>query len=96
MERSASLPVPLAAIGSVLATAATLLLYIQAHHAGHPGGYAPVMLGAIAVGLLVAGCSYFGKLQAARSGFAAILLGVLASVAFFGILFVTLIWGFGS
>ena len=96
MERSASWPVLLAAIGSILATVATLLQYIQAHRAGQSGGYLPMVFGALAVGLLVAGCGYFAKPQAARSGLAAALLGVLASTIFIGVLFVTLIWGFGS
>ena len=96
MERPASWPVPLAAIGSILATVATLLQYIQTHRAGQPGGYLPMVFGALAVGLLVAGCYYFAKPQAARSGFSAVILGALASLAFFGTLLVTLIWGFGS
>ena len=96
MERSASWPVSLAAIGSTLATVATLLQYIQAHRAGQPSGYLPILFGALAVGLLVTGCSYFAKPRAARSGLAAALLGVLASTIFIGVLFVTLIWGFGS
>ena len=96
MERSVSWPVPVVAIGSVLATVATLFQYIQAHHVGQPGGYLPIVFGAIAVGLLVAGCGYFAKPQTARSGFAAVLLGVIASMAFFGVLLATLIWSFGS
>ena len=96
MERSASWPLPLAAIGSVLATAATLFQYIQAHRAGESGGYLPIVFGAFAVGLLVAGCSYFAKPEAARSILTSGLLGALASGAFIATLFATLIWAFGS
>lgn len=96
MEKSASWLVLVASIGSILATSATLLQYIQAHREAQPGGYLPIILGAVFVGLLVAGCNYFAKLQNQRSGFTAVLLGVLASIVFIGILFVTLIWSFGS
>jgi hypothetical protein len=96
MERSAPWLVLLTAIGSILATATTLLQYIQAHRIGQPGGYLPMIFGALAIGLLVAVCGYFAKPQAVRSGSAAVLQGVLASMASLSILFVTLIWGFGS
>ena len=96
MERSASWPIPLAVIGSVLATAVTLFQYIQAHRAGQAGGYLPIVIGALVVGLLVAGCGYFAKQEAARSALASGLLGALASAAFIAILFVTLIGAFGS
>ena len=96
MERSKTWPVPFADIGSILATVATLLRYIQSNQTGQPGGYLPMVFGALAVGVLVIGCSYYAKPQSARSGSTAVLLGALASVAFVGSLFATVIWGFGS
>ncbi len=53
-------------------------------------------LGTITVGVLVAGCSYFAKPEVARSAPTSGLQGTLASLAFVAIVFVTLIWGFGT
>lgn len=75
MEKSTSWPVPLVAIGSILATAATLLQYIHAHRVGHSGGYLPIVFGALTVGLIVAGCGYFAKPKAVRSALTSIFLG---------------------
>ena len=96
MEKSSAWLFALAVTGSVFATAATLLQYVQANRAGQPGGYLPILSGALIVGLLVALIGYFATLKGARSALTASLLGVFASVAFTAILVVTLIWGFGS
>lgn len=96
MERPASWPVLLTAIGSFLITTATLVQYIQAHRAGQSGGYLPIVFGAFAFGLLVAGCDYFPKPKAARSAHTSSLLGMLASGAFFAVVLGALIWTFGS
>ena len=96
MGKSASWLIVIAAIGSVVAAVATLLHYIQSHHAGQPGGYLALTLGAITVGVLVAGCSYFANPETARSVPTSGLQGGLALLAFLVIVFVTLIWGFGT
>jgi len=96
MEKSASWLIAIAAIGSVLAAAATLLHYIQSHRVGQPGGYLALALGTITVGVLVAGCSHFAKPEATRSAPTSGLQGAFASLAFVAIVFVTLIWGFGT
>jgi hypothetical protein len=71
-------------------------LHIQAHRVGEPGGYIPIILGALSVGLLVSGCTYFAAPQHVRSGVASTLPGVLASVTFAGVLSAVLILAFGS
>lgn len=96
MERPGSWPVPLTAIGSVLITTATLVQYIQTHRAGQSGGYLPIVFGAFAFGLLVAGCDYFAKPKAARSAHTSSVIGTLASAAFFAVVLAALIWSFGS
>jgi hypothetical protein len=96
MERSASWPISVAAIGSILVTVATLLVHIQAHRAGQSGGYLPIILGAISVGLLVSGCDYFARPPVVRTRFASVLTGALASLTFTGVLLTALILGFGS
>lgn len=88
--------VPLAAIGSILVTAATFLQYAHAHRADQPGGYLPIFLGALAIGLLATLCSYFVASKPARSAFTAFVSGVSAAVVFAVVLVVTLIWSFGS
>jgi hypothetical protein len=74
--------VPLSAIGSIIVTAATFLHYANAHRQTKPGGYFAMVLGALAVGLLAALGSYFNRPRPMRSGVAATLSGVFASIVF--------------
>lgn len=96
MQRAGYWLVPITAIGSVIVTIATLMVYIQAHRAGQPGGYLPMLLGAFSVGLLVTGCNYFIAPRVVRSGLVSISLGSFASLIFLGVLVAALISSFGS
>ena len=96
MERTLQWPVPLAAIGTIIVTAATFWRYALDHHEGLPGGYLPIAIGTLLVGLLVALCSYFARPTPLRRAFPAIASGVVASIAFMIVLLATLIASFGS
>ena len=96
MARSSSSLVVVAAIGSVLACAATLFQYISSHRLGQPGGYFPLALGATSIWLLVGSCGYFARAATKRSLLAAILQGLLAALAFLAISIFTLVRAFGS
>ena len=96
MGRSSQWSIPLAVIGSILIASATFLQYAKAHRAGQPGGYFPIILGALVVGLLATLCSYFSQLKLTRSASVAVLSGATASIAFFAVLLATLISCFGS
>ena len=93
MERTSRWSVLLAVTGSILVTAVTFWHYAQAHREGHPGGYLPLAIGGLLVGLLAAACSYFNGL---RHTFTAIASGVVAAITFMAVLLATLISCFGS
>jgi len=71
----------------------TFLNYAQAHREGRPGGFAPIIIGSLLVGLLVSTCSYFNR---SRNTFAAAVSGIISAIAFFSVLLATLISCFGS
>jgi hypothetical protein len=96
MQKSSYLFFSFAVIGTVGITAITILQYIQAHHENQPGGYLPLFIGAVLVGLLAAICSYFASSASGRSALLALLIGLISSLAFSGILICTLVLGFGS
>ena len=96
MDRAARWPILIATIGIGLAAVAIFFEYLQANQAGHPGGYAPLLLGTLVVGLLVSVCHYLAAPRPTRSIIRALMVGVTFSVVFMGVFTATLIWRFGS
>ena len=84
------------ALGSSFAIAATLLHYAQAHRIGVSGGYLAIGIGALSVGVLAGGGTYFATTLGQRNILAAIAAGALVSLAAAGLLMVALVWAFGS
>jgi|APMI01.1.fsa_nt_gi drug/metabolite transporter (DMT)-like permease len=93
MERTSQWSEPLAVVGSIFITSVTFWQYAQAHRAAHPGGYLPLAIGALLIGLLVAACNYF---NGSRRAYSAIASGVVSAVVFIAVLLATLILCFGS
>jgi hypothetical protein len=87
---------PISALGGGIAVAATLLHYIQAHGLGVPGGYLPLALGAISVGLLAGVGGYYSASPHRRIISSAVAAAIVVSFATAGLLVVTLVWAFGS
>jgi len=85
-----------AIVGTVSVTAITLLQYISTHREHRPGGYFPIFLGALLVGLITLFSSYFASSTSDRSVSQAVIAGLLSAIAFFGILTVVLILAFGT
>ena len=96
MKQLTWLAVPIAALGSGLAVAATLLYYAQAHRLGVPGGYLPMGLGAVCVGLLSGIGGFLVASPRWRSIPVAAGVVLVTTLAASGLLLVTLIWAFGS
>jgi hypothetical protein len=96
MKQLTWLAVPIASLGSRLAVAATLLYYAQVHRLGVPGGYLPIGLGAVCVGLLAGIGGFLAASPRWRSIPVAAGVVVVTTLAASGLLLVTLIWAFGS
>jgi hypothetical protein len=96
MRQLSWLAVPVAALGSSLAVAATCLHYALAHRHGISGGYLPLALGAVCVGLLAGTGGFLVAPPQWRTIPIAVVIALVASLAAFGLLLVTLIWAFGS
>ena len=96
MKQLSWVAVPVVALGSALAVASTLLHHTQAHRLGVPGGYLPLGLGAVCVGLVASVGCFLVAPQERRSVPAAILVALVVAFATSGLLLATLIWAFGS
>jgi hypothetical protein len=96
MEIATTRQIVIAAVGIGLAAVATFLHYLLANQAGHPGGYAALVLGSLGAGLLASACSYLAASTPARSVVRALVVGVASAAVFMATLTATLIWSFGS
>ena len=96
MQKAAYWSFSFAIVGAVGVTAITLLQYISIHREHRPGSYFPVFFGALIVGLVAMFSSYFASPTSERSVLQAVIAGLLSAIAFFGILTVVLILGFGT
>ncbi|MBF6025045.1 hypothetical protein [Lysobacter niastensis] len=96
MKQLSWLVVPVAALGSALVVAATLLHYAQAHRQGDPGGYLSIGLGAICVGLLAGVGVFLVASPRWRAISVAFGVALVTSLATCGLLLATLIRAFGS
>ena len=88
--------IPIVAVGSGVAVAATLLHHMQAYRAGVPGGYLVFGLGTLSVGVLAGVGTYFTAPATRRAIQKAAAVTVGVSLATAGVLLATLIWAFGS
>ena len=93
MEKPSQWQIPLAVVGAIIVTSMTFLQYVQAHREGHPGGYLPLAIGALFVGIVVSACTYF---SGRRHVFSAIACGIGTAVLFIGVLLATITWSYGS
>ena len=89
-------PASIAALGSGMAVAVTMLHHVQASRAGVPGGYLPMILCAAVVGLLAGACGYASAPPSSRGALIAILIGLGVSSATWLLLLATLITAIGT
>ncbi len=88
--------ISIATLGSVVAVAATLRYYAQAHRVGEPGGYFALALGALVVGVLAGVATYYSVTSARPTILAAAASGLVVSLATAGVLVAALVSAFGS
>ena len=96
MKQLSWLAVPIAALGSGLAVAATLLHYAQAHRLGVPGGYFPLGPGSVCVGFLAGTGAFLVAPPQWRTIPVAAGVALVTTLAASGLLLITLISAFGS
>lgn len=96
MKQFSWLPTSIAALGSGVAVAITILHYAEAHRAGVHGGYFALWLGALGAGVVAGVTSYLSapKVPRVASKAATVAIGVALATA--GVLAATLISAFGS
>jgi hypothetical protein len=87
-------PICVLAAGGIIA--GTLAHYAGAHRLGLPGGYAALLFGAAAVGVLAASSARSVAPPGLQSRLAVALAGCVAAIAMAGILLTTLVWSYGS
>lgn len=88
--------VPVTVLAGTFCVAVTLLHHIEAHRLGVPGGYLPIALGSVGVGLCAGAGSFIASDPESRSIPQAVGIASGVSLVTAGILCVILVRGFGT
>jgi hypothetical protein len=88
--------VPVAVLAGNFCVAATLLHHIEAHRLGVPGGYLPIALGSVGVGLCAGAGSFITSVPEWRSIPLAVAIASGVSLMTAGLLLVILVRAFGT
>jgi len=96
MRQIARWIVPVAVLASALCVAATLLYHIEANRLGVPGGYLPIALGSVGVGLCAGVGSFISSAPDLRSIPLTVAVASGVSLLTAGLLLAILIRAFGT
>lgn len=96
MRRIAWWFVPVAVLVGAFCVAGTLLHHIEAHRLGVPGGYLPMVVGSVGVGLCAGAGSFIASASNRRSIPVMVAVAGGVSLVTAGLLLVTLIRAFGT